>query len=264
MTDINLSNSLSDLAARIKVEHAAAATALNESVEHAIRAGELLIEAKAKLPHGQWLPWLSNNCALSERSAQLYIRIAKNRSTLEEHIRNGVADLSLNQAAALMVMSSDVRRLFRFVKELDGLDDPEDIVKACIAANMPVIVDHNYDQFTGRTEEEVREWHLFMLLVARDGGEPQGVARHIEWILQRPFQNVAEWLGDEGDNFRALYRMRAVPADFKQRWFTFLAEHQHRAITNITAELEELERVFPEREAAARHERRSRKRTSAR
>ena len=51
-------NSLPDLAARIKAEHEAVSTALKESVAHAIAAGELLIEAKAQLGHGQWLPWL--------------------------------------------------------------------------------------------------------------------------------------------------------------------------------------------------------------
>ena len=58
MTDIEISNSLADLAGRIKSEHEAVATALKESVRHAIVAGELLIEAKGQVPHGQWLPWL--------------------------------------------------------------------------------------------------------------------------------------------------------------------------------------------------------------
>ena len=58
LTDIATSNSLAHLAARIRSEHEAIATALKESVRHAIMAGELLIEAKGQVPHGQWLPWL--------------------------------------------------------------------------------------------------------------------------------------------------------------------------------------------------------------
>lgn len=46
-------NSLPDLAHRIRAEHEALAVALKDSVRHAIAAGELLIEAKAKLGHGQ-------------------------------------------------------------------------------------------------------------------------------------------------------------------------------------------------------------------
>jgi hypothetical protein len=62
-------NSLPDLAARIKAEHEAVSTALKESVRHAIAAGELLIEAKDRLKHGEWLPWLKDHCTISERTA---------------------------------------------------------------------------------------------------------------------------------------------------------------------------------------------------
>jgi hypothetical protein len=60
MTEITIeqSNSLADLAARIKNEPRAAADTLKASVRHGIAAGDLLIEAKAQLKHGQWLPWL--------------------------------------------------------------------------------------------------------------------------------------------------------------------------------------------------------------
>ena len=56
-------NFLTDLAARIRVEHGAAAS-LGDAARHAIAAGELLIEAKALVRHGQWLPWLRDHCSL--------------------------------------------------------------------------------------------------------------------------------------------------------------------------------------------------------
>jgi hypothetical protein len=52
----NGSNSLADLAARIRNYHEATVAALKSSVEFAMNAGDLLIEAKAQLKHGQWLP----------------------------------------------------------------------------------------------------------------------------------------------------------------------------------------------------------------
>jgi hypothetical protein len=114
-------NSLPDLAARIKAEHEAAAESLKDSVRHAIAAGELLIEAKARLQHGQWLPWLWDHCTISERTAQLYMRVAKNRAEIETQMRNGVADLSLNETAALLMLPSDVRKLLNFARTADGL-----------------------------------------------------------------------------------------------------------------------------------------------
>jgi DUF3102 family protein len=259
-TSITTSNSLADLAARIKAEHGAVATALKDSVRHAIAAGELLIEAKAQLAHGQWLPWLSDHCTISERTAQLYMRVAKNRADIEAQIRNDVADLSLSEAAAILALSSDVRRLFRFVKELDQLDDPESIIKACLDANIPVIVDKSYDPFAGRSETEKQEWHLFVLFLSfdraadRDGLEPEGAWRHVEWVLQRPFQNVAEWLGEEGDKFRRHNDMRASE-QFKTGWAAFLDLNRDRQLADVIKEIEILQQRFEEdRSAGIIHE----------
>lgn len=45
--------------------------------EDIIGIGQRLIEAKEQLPHGEWLPWLENEVQFSERSAQQFMRIAK-------------------------------------------------------------------------------------------------------------------------------------------------------------------------------------------
>jgi hypothetical protein len=96
------SNSLAKLAARIRAEHEASGSALKRGAAHAMNAGDLLIEAKAQLKHGQWLPWLEGNCAISERTAQLYMRMAKARSKIEGVNPQHVADLSLRGAMAVI------------------------------------------------------------------------------------------------------------------------------------------------------------------
>jgi N6-adenosine-specific RNA methylase IME4 len=87
ITLFEASNSLTDLAARIRREHEAAAGRFKLALQHAMAAGALLIEAKAQLSHGQWLPWLRDYCRVPERTAQLYMRLAEH----EFEIRN-VAD----------------------------------------------------------------------------------------------------------------------------------------------------------------------------
>jgi Protein of unknown function (DUF3102) len=82
MKDLARSNSLTDLAARINTEHEAASEALRRSLDHAITAGTLLLEAKAQLSHGQWLPWLKTHCHVPERTARLYMRLARNRAEI--------------------------------------------------------------------------------------------------------------------------------------------------------------------------------------
>ena len=74
---------LAHLAAEINAEHKGVVGAARSGLEHALAAGDLLIEAKSQLNHGEWQPWLKANCKPSKRTAQLYMQIAKNRKLLE-------------------------------------------------------------------------------------------------------------------------------------------------------------------------------------
>ncbi len=100
-TELDRSNSLVDLAHRINAEHTEIGRALKAGIEHAIVAGELLIEAKRQLKHGQWLPWLREHCQISERTASLYMRLARHKVELEAKSAT-VADLTVNDAIALL------------------------------------------------------------------------------------------------------------------------------------------------------------------
>ncbi len=99
--DLSASNSLADLAHRIRAEHEAAGASFQRGAKHAMAAGDLLIEAKEQVKHGQWLPWLAEHCSISERTAQLYMRLAKARPEVEAKAQR-VADLSLRGAIAAL------------------------------------------------------------------------------------------------------------------------------------------------------------------
>jgi hypothetical protein len=94
-------NHLDDLAARIRAEHEGVHAAIKSGLEHALTAGELLIEAKKRLKHGEWSPWLNEHCKLSERTARLYIRLARHRSLIEAKSAT-VADLTVRGALELI------------------------------------------------------------------------------------------------------------------------------------------------------------------
>lgn len=96
--DLEGSNYLIDIAARIKVEHQAVAASLKQSVHHAIAAGELLLEAKEQVPHGEWLPWLEEHCGVTPRSAQGYMRLARHRAELEGKYETHVSHLTVREA----------------------------------------------------------------------------------------------------------------------------------------------------------------------
>jgi hypothetical protein len=61
---------LSELVARVNDEHKQVKECVIKGAQHAVRAGELLWQAKRKAGHGQWLEWIAENCEFSERTGR--------------------------------------------------------------------------------------------------------------------------------------------------------------------------------------------------
>jgi hypothetical protein len=191
---------------------------------------------------GEWLPWLRDHCTISERTAQLYMRVAKNRAGVELQIRNGVADLTLTEAAALMVLTSDMRDLLEFMKSAQNLT-PEEFVSTCVAQGIAVIKAGKTDPKEGKTDPELRECHLFTLLLHRQMGV-EGAAMHVEWVMRR-FQNPAEWLGEEGDQFRSRCSMKTIHKRISIQWQAFVDDHRELTADDIIAKLDHLAATTP-------------------
>jgi protein gp37 len=123
-----IQNYLPGLAKQINAEHDAAVGSARDAIEHVIRAGNLLIEAKAKVKHGEWQDWVERNCRFSIDTAQVYMKVAKNRacSVFDSQPQ------SLRQA--LEMLSESVAESRRPAPEPEPDDEPEadasDVVKA--------------------------------------------------------------------------------------------------------------------------------------
>jgi hypothetical protein len=236
ITDIEASNSLTDLAARIVAEHRAVSTALKDSVRHAITAGELLIDAKNQVPHGQWLPWLRDHCTISERTAQLYMRCARNRSAIEDQIRNSVADLSLNEAAAVLMLSSDVRKLLAFAKRLEGAD-PDEFISICAAEGIAVIRSpFGAKECAELSDAERHEWTLWVLFGVKKCAALEEAAYHADRLQSRGW-SLKEWYGDEGDKYRQRCCLREMPQSSKDAWRAFLKKNRDRTLADVEDEI---------------------------
>lgn len=130
--DPALSNSLTDLAARIREEHEATSAFLRHGLEHAIAAGKLLIEAKAQLKHGEWLPWLCECCQVPERTASHYMRLARHTAEI-----GNVADLTVRGALAQLVgrgIVTGVAMTSHDARGLDYYETPTPAVHALLGA----------------------------------------------------------------------------------------------------------------------------------
>ena len=83
-----------------------------------LEIGSRLNEAKAQMEHGKWLDWLREKVDLSERSAQNFMRLAREYGKSAE-----IADLGASKALALLVLPDSERERFTAEKhDVDGVE----------------------------------------------------------------------------------------------------------------------------------------------
>jgi hypothetical protein len=74
-----------DLVREINAEHGHVETYKHSTIQHAIRCGELLVEMKQRVGHGNWLAWVQEHFEASERTARNYMEIAKSAAVADSH-----------------------------------------------------------------------------------------------------------------------------------------------------------------------------------
>lgn len=74
---------LVSLKVEVREEHEAAQHDFETAVERCINCGEMLMQAKKLVGHGNWISWLDGT-AVSERQAQRYMQIARNPSRVSD------------------------------------------------------------------------------------------------------------------------------------------------------------------------------------
>ena len=79
-TQINNQNGIVSKADQINLLHAIACSKAEEAMGLAKEAGELLLEVKKSLRHGEFQEWIEANCSCSVRQAQRYMSVALNKS----------------------------------------------------------------------------------------------------------------------------------------------------------------------------------------
>jgi hypothetical protein len=103
--------SLEDLARDINEAHAQVDGAVLTALEHACRVGQKLLEAKEKVGHGNWGKWISENLEFTERTAQQYMKVAREWDSLEAFPKRA-SEMSIRGTLALL-------------KGAKGADSPE-------------------------------------------------------------------------------------------------------------------------------------------
>ena len=75
--------------------------------EAILTIGRCLIEAKDLLPHGEWLPWLTERVEFSPRTAQNFMRLAREWTNTQT-----LADLGASKALSLLALPPEEREQF--------------------------------------------------------------------------------------------------------------------------------------------------------
>jgi len=85
------------LAELINAEHRACEAAATKAIEHAIRCGQLLLEAKQSKKHGGWMDWIAENFEGSQDLANKYMKVARNSERVM-NLAQGERSISLRGA----------------------------------------------------------------------------------------------------------------------------------------------------------------------
>jgi hypothetical protein len=174
------SNHLTILADEVRKAHVAAEAAYRTSVEKAIEVGKLLLEAKAEVKHGEWLPWLATT-GISARTAQRYMQLA----SLPAEKSDTVAHLGVKAALAEIARRPSV---IDFLHELDEMIDE-------LAALQPP-ADKNSIEYGVCLAKRLQLWGGDVLLYGEEGGRNRpGIIEALVAVRKAEIQQIGEWLG---------------------------------------------------------------------
>ena len=119
-----------------------------------VQIGKRLIEAKEMLPHGGWLPWLSEQVNYSERTAQRLMKIARDCSnpTL-------VSDLGRTKALALLALPDEEQKALMEAYDVPNMSkrELEDAIRERDEARRQVEAANEAAQNAERMAKEVAD-----------------------------------------------------------------------------------------------------------
>jgi hypothetical protein len=88
---------MADLIKRINEAHNEVRLSLKRTGECAIKAGLLLLEVRRRVRHGSFTEWVAEHCTFADRTAQLYMQLARRFSNPQD-----IAGLSLTDLMEML------------------------------------------------------------------------------------------------------------------------------------------------------------------
>lgn len=151
-----------DLADQINEQHRLALKAAQSAIHHARQAGELLIEAKQQIKHGEWIPWLEANCEVGPRQAQKYMRLVKvlpktncdSYLTIDRALEAIAADKEMQWEKAVRLIAEYHAYDFQ---DVEAIEDPEEKLHAYIRIALNLDLERMVKEIRLRAERNIRK-----------------------------------------------------------------------------------------------------------
>ena len=200
ITPIEASNSLADLAARIKIEHTAVSDLFRQSVGHGIAAGVLLREAK-----------ISPASSMAALAARSLFDVRENEPTLHAAGEEPGGDRKAQRRCGFDPERGgcDARPVEQCAKavrvhagKLERTSGPEETMQLCLDSGVATyagIIDYEFSYGV----EQRRQWDLYLLFMVRHIRWPAEYAdSNVCWLKRCGYKSPSEWMGKEGDEHR--------------------------------------------------------------
>ena len=171
--------------------------------EAVLTIGRCLIEAKDMLRHGEWLPWLAEKVGYSEKSAQNFMRLAREFSNPQV-----IADLGATKALKLLALPADERE--QFVAENNVIDmSSRQLGQAIREREEALVREKAAEEARAKMETDMKLANE--LLISAQRARDEAVAREsaalleLEELKARPVDVAVETVVDQ----QAIERARA-------------------------------------------------------
>lgn len=152
-------------------------TLKNQTAENIIQIGYKLMEAKKRLSHGEWGSWLESKVEFSQRTANQFMRIAKEFGTNSQAISN----LEITKVGLLLDVPTEKREEFIENHDLKSMSTREikKVIKETINENQKIgksVVDKKLD-------ESIYEISIKDLRPIPDYEQYFGMRTGTDWIM---------------------------------------------------------------------------------
>jgi len=193
-------DSLSSIAQRINDHHGQATRHAKTAIDHARQAGELLLEAKALVNHGEWITWLSDNCDVSPRQCQRYMRVVTHWELIAKNDAASylTIDDAIQAANNRITVKDDPTSEDSWTRKLEALQ-PENMLVASFAHGCSFV-------FAAATNRDYFHHYAYFWLDDCEGGEAQETQRPVllsatARALSREGFNADEFVEVDRDGF---------------------------------------------------------------